>query len=371
MTKSYDELIRPEVLEFKPYVPGLSIDEIRDRYGLQSIIKMASNENPLGVSPVVQEVIKNNAGLAFRYPAAGNPVLCQAIGGHLGVDPQRIVCGNGSDEIIDLLIRVLAVPGRHNIVAFRPCFSIYKLQARLCGVEFRQSALNPDFSFDWEGLLGLVDNNTRIVFLTNPDNPSGFAAAAEEIADFASRLPESVILVIDEAYIDFANPLDKYSSHIMPAKSERTVVLRTFSKMFGLAGLRLGFGVLPLFLADYLRRVRLPFSVNILAEKAGTAALDDTVFRQTTLDLIFHGRKFLTQMLLAMDFQVFPSQANFLMFQPDAAHDAQTVFEELLKRGIIIRPLKSYGLPELLRVSIGTEHENKAVIKGLKEICNE
>ncbi len=366
MNNQIHKFVRPEVLEFKPYSPGLGIDEIRDKYGLSNVIKMASNENPLGVSPVVQDVIQKYAVMAFRYPSAGNPDLCRAISGYLEIDPQRIACGNGSDEIIDLLIRITAVPGRDNIVAFRPCFSIYKLQSRLCGIEFKQYPLGPEFSFDWDGLLDLVDDKTRIVFLTNPDNPSGFAASTEEIENFFMRLPDSAILVIDEAYIDFASPLEKFSSLNLAVNSERIVVLRTFSKMFGLAGLRLGFGVLPLFLADYLRRVRLPFSVNILAEKAGLAALNDAMFRQATLDLIINGRDFLTRELEALECLVYPSQANFLMFRPPA--EAQKVFEALLARGIIIRPLNSYGLPDLLRVSMGTEKENKTMISELKAI---
>jgi histidinol-phosphate aminotransferase len=362
-------LIRSEVLEFEPYSPGLGIDEIKKKYGLDNVIKMASNENPLGVSPAVQEVIRENASLAFRYPSHGNHELCIAIGKYLGVNPQRIVCGNGSDEIIDLLLRVTAVPGRDNIVAFKPCFSIYQLQSRLCGLEFRQSPLGPDFSFNWGSLLDLVDDRTRIVFLTNPDNPSGFTVSSGDIENLYSQLPESALLVVDEAYIDFASPLEKFSSLEPAMKSDRMVVLRTFSKMFGLAGLRLGFSVLPLFLADYLRRVRLPFSVNILAEKAGRAALEDTLFRQTTLNMIVRGRSLLSSELEAMGCRVFPSQANFVMFRPPG--DAGSVFEKLLARGIIIRPLKSYCLPDYLRVSIGTEKENMALISSLKVILGE
>ena len=366
MNPHYQGLIRPEVLEFKPYSPGLGIDEIRERSGLSNIIKMASNENPLGVSPAVEQVLQDNASLAFRYPSAGNPGLCRALGAHLGVDPGRIVCGNGSDEIIDLLIRITAVPGRDNIAAFKPCFSIYKLQSRLCGVEFRQAPLLPDFSFDWDALLGLVDEYTRMVFLTNPDNPSGFAVSSGEIEDFASKLPPSCLLVIDEAYIDFASPLEKFSSLRPALNSKRITVLRTFSKMYGLAGLRLGYGVLPLFLADYLRRVRLPFSVNILAEKAGQAALADKVFADTTLELILRGRDCLGAELEALGCRVYPSQANFLMFRPPRS--AREVFDKLLGMGIIIRPLDSYGLPDLLRVSAGTDNENKALISALKVI---
>lgn len=368
MKSHLSKLIRPEVMKFKPYSPGLSIDEIRQRYKLDNVIKMASNENPLGTSPVVREVIQKNASLAFRYPAAGNPDLCRAIGRYLNIDHQRIVCGNGSDEIIDLLIRITAVPGKNNIVAFKPCFSIYKLQSRLCGVEFRQHALKDDFTFDWEGLLNLVDEHTRIVFITNPDNPSGHAVPYGELGRIAARLPESCIMVIDEAYIDFSSPVEEYSSLVQGLESKNIVVLRTFSKMFALAGLRLGYGILPGFLADYLKRVRLPFSVNILAEKAGIAALNDKVFIDTTLELIINERRYLSLELEKIGCQVYPSQANFIMFKPPS--NAWDIFEKLLSKGIIIRPLKSYALPDLLRVSIGTAKENKILIKCLKAILD-
>ncbi|WP_045210888.1 histidinol-phosphate transaminase [Desulfonatronovibrio magnus] len=361
-------LIRPEVREFEPYTPGLGIDEIKQKYGLNNIIKMASNENPLGLSPFVQEIIKNYAVQSFRYPAANNPELCNGIGRYLDIDPAAIFCGNGSDEIIDLLIRITAAPGQNNIVAFEPCFSIYKLQARLCGVEFRQTALNPDFTFDFDALLKLIDHNTRLVFLTNPDNPSGFAATKDDIDHFAAHLPPTCFLVIDEAYIDFATPFSQYSCAELPFKNKQIAVLRTFSKMYGLAGLRLGYGILSPVLADYLRRVRLPFSVNILAEKAGIAALQDTTFQDMTLAIIDKGRKKLNQELKKLNCRVYPSQANFIMLKPPVS--AEKVFEELLSRGIIIRPLKSYGLPDLLRISIGTERENQSLVTAMKEILS-
>jgi histidinol-phosphate aminotransferase len=362
------DMIRKEVLGFKPYSPGLNIEEIKRKYGLTRVIKMASNENPLGTSPVVKEVIARNASLAFRYPRAGNPDLCAAIGEYLNVPAKNIVCGNGSDEIIDLVIRLVARPGEDNIVAFKPCFSIYELQSRFAGVEFRQVPLNKDFHFPWDDLLLAVDEKTKVVFITNPDNPSGFCVRKGELKEVLSRLPQSVLVVIDEAYIDFALPQEEYSLLSDWQDHPNLVVLRTFSKMFGLAGLRVGFAVLPDIYADYLQRVKLPFSVNILAEKAGIAALKDRFFYDQTLKTVCAGREFLSSELKKLGCKVFPSQANFLMFAPPK--DAFEVFEGLLKKGIIIRPLKSYGLKEYLRVSIGTEEENKVFIDELREILN-
>lgn len=360
------EDVRPEVLDFKPYVPGLSIDEIKDRYGLSDVIKLASNENPLGTSPVVQRVLHDRAGLAFRYAQSGNPRLISALAEHHAVAPERLVAGNGSDEIIDLLIRIRAVPGRHNVLAFRPCFSIYSLQTRLCGVELRQVDLLPDFRFDWDAFIAAADENTAIAFVTTPDNPSGWCPPVEELIRAAQALPPSCLFVIDEAYMDFCGNEAAHSLLPRLAEFPNVAILRTFSKSFGLAGLRLGYGILPERLADYMRRVRLPFSVNILAEEAGIAALGDTVFRSETLHVTAAGRAMLSRELTALGCKVLPSWANFIMFQPRVA--AATLFEELLHRGIIIRPLKSYGLDDYLRVSIGNSHENAAFISACKEL---
>ena len=361
--------VRPEVEAFTPYTPGLSIDEIQARYGLSRVIKMASNENPLGASPRARTAVERHAAQAFRYPRGGNPRLVAALARHHGLEPERVVVGNGSDELIDLLVRARAAPGRHNVVAFAPCFSIYALQARFCGVELRQARLREDFSFDYDALLGLVDNETALVFVTTPDNPSGYCPPAADLKKLARSLPAGCLLVLDEAYMDFAEDENAHSLLTELHAFANTAVLRTFSKSFGLAGLRLGYALLPPRLADYLWRVRLPFSVNILAEEAGLAALDDAEFREETLRVVRKGRETLSRGLRAAGCHVWPSQANFLMFRPPAdAPPARDIFEKLLRMGIIIRPLASYGLPDLLRVSVGTEAENLCFLDALSEL---
>ena len=360
--------LRAAASSFSPYVPGLSIDEIKERYGLNRVIKLASNENPLGVSPLVQDALRNALGLSFRYPQSGVPRLTKAIAGYHGLSPSRVVAGNGSDEIIDLLVRVLAEPGRHNIVAFNPCFSIYRLQARLAGVEFRQTELNPDFSFPWEKLLALTDEHTRLAFVTAPDNPSGYCPPVEELERLALALPPSCLLVIDEAYMDFC---DNETAHSLLSRLDEfpnLAVLRTFSKSFGLAGLRVGYGLLPEYIADVLTRVHLPFSVNILAEQAALAALKDSAFHQKTLETVKQGRTALAEGLRQLGFTVLPSQANFIMVRPPDVISAEGLFEKLLQKGFIIRPLKSYGLDAWLRISIGTSEENCLFIQACKEI---
>ncbi|MDL2316725.1 histidinol-phosphate transaminase [Desulfovibrio sp. OttesenSCG-928-A18] len=361
--------IRPDVLAMEPYSPGLSIDEIRARFGLDSVIKMASNENPAGVSPVVRKVLCEHAAYAFRYAQSGNPELVAALGRHHGMDKGHFIPGNGSDEIIDLLLRVCPTPGRHNVVASRPSFSMYRIQSRLCGLEFRDVPLRADFSFDWQGLADAVDANTALLFITTPDNPSGYCPPVAETAAFARSLPDSCLLVVDEAYMDFCRRPEERS--LLPRFDEfpNLVVLRTFSKAYGLAGLRLGYGIMPLPLAEAMRRAHMPFSVNILAEKAGIAALADSVFHEYTVRTVDQGRRWLAEELAALGCRVHPSQANFLMFElpPGCAVNARGVFEKLLSRGLIIRPLASYSLPEHLRVSVGTKEENRRFIELLRE----
>jgi len=375
--------LRPEVLQFTPYTAGLSIDEIKERHGLDNVIKLASNENPLGVSPVVQKRIQARADLVFRYPQSGNPRLVSALAGHLGVGPERIVVGNGSDELIDLLLRVRVRPSEapghpagEEVLACDPCFSMYALQAKLCGVAFRQVPLNDDLSIPFDRLLDAVNEHTAMVFVTSPDNPSGHAAPVEQLTAFARQLPQNCLLVVDEAYIDFAVPQERYS--LLPCIQQEpecwqnVALLRTFSKMYGLAGLRLGYGVLPAWLADYIWRVRMPFSVNLLAEEAGIAALEDRAFYQASLEAVLQGREFLADELAKLGCTVWPTQANFLLFAPPGDGPAALdLFEGLLRRGVIVRPLKSYGMAERLRVSVGDARENREFIRCLAELLQE
>jgi len=359
-------LIRRQLLDFDPYSPGLSVEEVKERYGLSSVIKLASNENPLGVSPKVLETMEKQLKGVHRYPQAGSPRLRQALAAYHGIPEGRIVAGNGSDEIIDLLIRATVEPGRDHVLAFHPCFNIYRLQSKLCNVAFRQIALRNDFTFPMQALLDAVNDATAIVFLTTPDNPSGFSPPVEEVLDLHHRLPEDCLLVVDEAYMDFAVPQERYSILSLAGSVPNLVVLRTFSKLYGLAGLRLGYGVMPERLADTLLSVKLPFSVNVLAEAAGIAALTDDAFRSETIRTVVRGREMLTHVLVEMGFLVYPSQANFILVKPPMS--APELFEKLLRLGIIVRPLSSYGLADHLRVSIGNVAENKELVTAMRTI---
>lgn len=368
--------VRPEVAAAKPYVPGLSIEEIQAKYGLSRVVKLASNENPLGVSPVVRDVLARKAGLAFRYPQLGYPKLRAAAARALGVAQEQVVAGNGSDEIIDLLIRTLCRPGQDVVMTARPCFSVYCSQARLCGVELRQLDLNPDFSLPLEAMLAQareLGDRLALVFVTTPDNPSGAAMPAERLLEFARALPSRTVLAIDEAYVHFVD--DPACASLLSRLTElgdltqRLVFIRTFSKAYGLAGLRLGLGILAPWLAEAMLRVQIPFSVNLLAEEAGIAALGDEVHLAETLRVTLEGRQLLQRELAALGCRVWPSQANFVMFQPPMP--AKEVHEGLLRRGVIARPLASYGLTDNMRVSVGRDDENREFLSALAAVLRE
>ncbi len=362
--------VRKEIEALTAYVPGLSIEEIRQRYGCERIVKMASNENALGASPLVQERLRRHADLVFRYPQGGNPRLVAAIAQKHNVDSSRIIVGNGSDEIIDLLMRVRAVPHEDNIVCFKPCFGMYSVQAHICGLELRQTPLNDDFSMPFETMLSLIDENTKLVFITSPDNPSGFCPDAAELLAFAKALPQTCLLIIDEAYMDFTDEAT-YSLLAQGHHLDNIVFLRTFSKSYGLAGIRLGYAVMPEALAQYLWRARMPFSVNILAEEAGLAAMEDTDFYAKSIEVAKLGREQLTEGLDALGCKVWPSHTNFLMFAPPKGKEAGKIFEALLHKGFIIRALKSYSLPHLCRITVGTSQENKDFLQALAEVIRE
>lgn len=360
--------VRPEILDFKPYTPGLTIEQIQEQYGLDTVIKLASNENPLGVSPIVRKVLRQGADKVFRYPQNHTPRLVREIAKQIGVGEDSILVGNGSDEIIDMIFRMKARPGRSNVVCYESCFSMYRMCAKLAGIEYREVPRGENFELPLDELAAAADENTAMVIVTSPDNPTGLAANVEDLSVLAGVLPEDCLLVVDEAYIDFVWPPESYTPVQAFDKFDNLVVLRTFSKAYGLAGLRVGYGVLPPSLCALLKNARIPFTVNLLAEEAAIAALNDETFYMETLAVVMRGRQYFTDELTKLGCIVTPSQANFVMFEPPKP--AQQVFKALLKRGIIVRPLASFGLGRHIRVNVGTDSENETFIKVLGEILN-
>jgi histidinol-phosphate aminotransferase len=360
--------IPDHILAIQPYVPGKPIEELEREYGLTGSIKLASNENPLGPSPRAVAALRRAVGHLHRYPDGGGHDLLAAIGTHLGVSPARIVMGNGSDDIIALLTRTLLGPGDEALIP-RPSFLMYDIAVRSAGAQpvcVPLAGMAPDL----EGMLAALTPRTRMVFICNPNNPTGGIVGREAWERFLGQLPPSVAVVLDEAYIEFArDPACPRGVDYLAEEGPAVITLRTFSKLYGLAGLRVGYGVMPTALAEALNRVRAPFNVNSLGQVAAAAALQDTEFVARTLRTVHEGLEYLYDALGRMGLRCHPTQTNFFLLE--LGRDAQTVFEKLLRRGVIVRSMRSYGFPQCIRITVGQPEENRRFVDSLAEVLAE
>ncbi len=355
------------ISQIAPYVPGKPIETLEREYGIADSIKLASNENPLGSSPKALEAMSAAMGKLHRYPDGAGYVLMQRLAGRLGVDQGQIVLGNGSDDILGLLARVLLQPGDEVIIP-TPSFLMYKIVTQSAGAIPVPVALK-DLHVDLAGVLEKVGPRTRIIFICNPNNPTGTILEQGAFDAFLQAVPEHVVVVMDEAYIEFVREPTCASGLSALSGPVALVTLRTFSKVYGLAGLRVGYGVMPAFLAELLQRVRMPFNVNSLAQAAAVAALDDTGFFDRTLATIHQGLDFLYRELGRRNLRFFPSHSNFFLI--DVGRPANDVFEALLRRGVIVRSMASYGFPTYIRVNVGLPAENQRFLDALDKVLLE
>ena len=352
------------ILSLKPYVAGKPLEELEREYGITDAVKLASNENPLGPSPLAINAIQQAVKELHRYPNGGSYYLCERISDCFGVEKENIILGNGSDDIIAMLARVLLQPEDEAVLP-RPSFLFYEIMIRSSGAIPVEVPLK-DSHTDLNSMLERIGPKTRLVFLTNPHNPTGALIAKPAMDDFVRAIPANVVLVIDEAYIEFVRePACPRSTDYLG--SGKTVVgLRTFSKAYGLAGLRIGYGFMPSFLADILNRIRQPFNVNSLAQAAAIAALDDEAFLQNTVELISDELNFIYAGLDDRRIEYSKSHANFLLIK--VGKDANEVFEDLLKQGVIVRSMTSYGYPDCIRVNVGLHDENVRMLAALDKV---
>ena len=352
------------ILSLKPYVAGKPLEELEREYGITDAIKLASNENPLGPSPLAIEAIQQAVKELHRYPNSGSYHLCETLSKHFGVEKENIILGNGSDDIIAMLARVLLQPGDEAVLP-RPSFLFYEIMIRCSGAIPVEVPLRDGLS-DLDGMLEHIGPKTRLVFLTNPHNPTGALIAKQALDDFVTALPTDVVLVIDEAYIEFVREPNCPNSIDYLDSGKIIVGLRTFSKAYGLAGLRIGYGLMPSFLADLLNRVRQPFNVNSLAQAAAMAALDDERFLKDTVKLVSDELDFIYAALDDLGIEYLKSQANFLLIK--VGKNANEVFEDLLKQGIIVRSMTSYGYPDCIRINVGLHAENVRLLEALGKV---
>jgi len=351
---------QPGILDIEPYKAGLS------KAGNKRVMKLSSNENPLGSSPLAVKSYKNVAKTLHRYPDSSSSLLRAAIGKTYGLDPERIVCGAGSDEIISFLCQAYAGAG-DEVLYSRHGFLMYPIYAKVAGAT-PVTAPEKNLCADVDALLAAVTAKTKILFLANPNNPTGSYLPSRELQRLRKGLREDILLVLDGAYAEYADAPDYSAGEELVDAGENTVVTRTFSKIYGLSALRVGWGYFPASIAAVINRVRGPFNLSTPAIEAATAALADTDFVEKSRAHNLRWRRYLEQELGGLGLTLYPSQANFLLIGfPDGAAQAKDAFEALMEQGVIVRPVVNYGLPECLRITIGLEEENRAVVKVLKD----
>lgn len=354
------------IAEIKPYVPGKPIEELERELGIKNSVKLASNENPLGASPAAIKAITESLSSLHRYPDGGGFFLTKKIGAMLGVDPECVVLGNGSDDVIGMLTGALLEPGDEAVMACQS-FLMYEIMVKARGAFPVYVPLNPDLSLDLEGMLEKVNEKTRMVFITNPNNPTGAWIDKNNLDSFLDRLPEHVLVIMDEAYVEFVSKDKQFTTAAKEyIDTGRLVALRTFSKAYGLAGLRIGYGVMSKELALVLHRIRQPFNASIPAQTGALAALDDKDFLEKSVTLIQTELEFLYEKIGEMGLRYHRSQANFFLIE--LGRDAYEVFNKMLKEGVIIRAMASYGFPTCIRVNAGTRPENEKFIEALKKV---
>ncbi len=347
------EIANQHLQSLVPYEPGKPIDDVARELGLdpKSIIKLASNENPLGPAPKARAAMLSAIDNAHIYPDGGGYHLRNAIAERNQMDRACVVLGNGSNEIIELLYHGFTRPGKSSVVASRYAFVVYKLMAQLFDVEFIETP-DQELAHDLAAMRAAIRPDTRLVFVANPNNPTGLRIPNDELEAFVRSVPAHCLCVLDEAYYEFLE--DGPATTEWTKQLPNLVVLRTFSKIQGLAALRIGYGLTTAEIAEVLQRCRQPFNANAIAQSAALAGLDDIEHQQQTRDMTREGRDSLERWCAEQNLPYLPSEANFVLMK--TGH-ADPLFKQLLQQGIIVRSMTSYGLPDWIRVSIGTPEQ--------------
>ena len=352
--------VSENIKNITPYVPGKPIEELERELGISGSIKLASNENPLGPSPKAIAAIKKVVEGLSRYPDGSGFYLSQALAKKYGVDPGQVILGNGSNELIELVVRTFVQPGDETISA-DPSFVVYKMITQAAG---GTNVVVPckDMRHDLDAMAERITTKTRIVFIANPNNPTGTMNSLAEMDRFLERVPDHVIVAVDEAYFEYATHAD-YPDSLDYLKAGRNVLaLRTFSKIYGLAGLRIGYGITTAEIAELMNKVRQPFNTNSLAQVGALAALADRKHVEKSIANNNEGKQFLYQTFQRLGISFIPTEANFIMFETRL--DGRELYTALLKQGVIIRPMGG----NRLRVTIGTPAENKRFVEELEKV---
>jgi histidinol-phosphate aminotransferase len=359
-----DKLARKGILKLPPYIPGKSIEEVERELGKKRWVKLASNENVLGPSPKAVAAIRRELSNLHMYPEGPCPDLRKALARRCSVAEENVVISNGADNLLVLIAGAFLNEGEEAVMA-TPTFSMYPTVTRIMGgkpVEVKLKAYTHDLS----SMLEKVNRKTKLVFVCNPNNPTGTIVIRKELDAFLAKIPEGVILILDEAYWDFADSPEYPRGLSYVREGKPVILLRTFSKVYGLAGLRVGYAVGRGDLMDCLYRVREPFPVHRLGQAGAVAALEDKAHAEKSIRMVIEGRRYLYRELDRMGLFYLPSQANFIFM--DLGKDSKEVFQDLLGEGVIIRPGTIWGYPTFARVTVGGPKENQRFIKALKKV---
>ena len=358
-------LVIPTIELLAPYEGGKPIEELSRELGITDAVKLASNENPLGPSPRALEAARSTLSDSHRYPDGVAFNLRAKLAERYGVAMDEVLLGAGSNELLDLAVRTFCTPAQHVVFA-EPSFVVYRIAAMSSGVPFTAVPLTRGLAHDLPAMTAAVRPETRVMFVANPNNPTGTYVSQAAVEKLLREVPPEVIIVMDEAYLEYADAPDFPDSLKLRGLRERLLVMRTFSKIYGLAAFRVGYGIGPKDLIDYMNRIRAPFNVSTLGQAAGVAALDDIGHVETARQLNQKERRRVTETLTARGLAVTPSQANFVLV--DLARPARPVYDALLQKGVIVRPFPS--LPTSLRVTLGTERENDRFLTALAEVLS-
>ncbi|HXN98559.1 MAG TPA: histidinol-phosphate transaminase [Candidatus Acidoferrales bacterium] len=357
------ELVPPYIREIAPYVPGKPIEEVERELNMHAI-KLASNENPLGPSPLAVEAARKALALSNRYPDGSGFYLREALAKKHVIPAENIILGGGSTELIDLSARMALVPGDCGVTSYGS-FPLYYIAIRATGASYLDIPMR-DYHFDLEAIARDLPEETKLVFLANPNNPTGTMFSADNLDAFLARMPEHILVVLDEAYCDYVDD-PNYSRAIDLVRGGRNLlVLRTFSKVYGLAGLRIGYGIGPAALLAEMNKIRGPFNTSGVAQAAGLAALDDAEHVRRSVESNRAGLKQLTAGLGNLGIKFVPSVANFLLVI--FGTDTEPLVEDLLKHGVIVRPMRWMGFPTAFRVTVGTHEENEKFLRALADV---
>ncbi len=357
-----ERIAKAHIRALDPYKPGKPIEELERELGIEGAVKLASNESPIGPSPKAVAALHAAVEGVHRYPDGACFSLRRVLAERLAVSEEQLVFGCGADELLELVAKTFLGEGDEAVYAW-PSFAMYPIVVKGMGAVPVQVPLTEDLVHDLPAMRDAIGERTRVVIVCNPNNPTGTSVGADAFDAFVASLPEEVVLVVDEAYAEYARRPDFPEALPWVARRPGTIVMRTFSKIYGLAGLRIGYGVADLEVADYLQRARHPFNVNRLAEVAALAALDDHAHAERSRRVNAEGIAYLSRELGALGIPVWPTDANFVLAEIGACLD-----ERLLHEGVIVRPLTNFGMPEHVRISVGLPEENERLVKALRRL---